>query len=113
MRVFCYAYEGMYPGCYDIFDYEIMDLTDDINKAINELNIWGNKVSKQLAYSYSVYYDLEDGESIEDSSYYQDRGWDGYKIHDDVELSTEELDKIFYKLGVNDFIEEYCEKDPI
>lgn len=113
MRVFCYAYEGMYQGLHGIYDYEILDLPDDINEAINELNIWGSEASEQLIYTYGFENELEDGESIEDSPYYQDRGWEGYKIRDDVELSTEELDKIFYKLEVNDFIKEYCEEDPI
>ena len=66
MRVFCYAYEGMCQGLHGIFDYEILDLPDDINEAINELNIWGSEASEQLIYTYGFETELEDGESIEE-----------------------------------------------
>lgn len=115
MRVFCYAYEGMYHGLHGICDYGVMDFPDNMKEAIEELNLWGDEASEQLIYSYGLEdeYELEEDESIEDTYAYQDRGWYGHKIRDDVELSTVELDRLCCELGPEYFIEEYCEKESI
>lgn len=119
MLVFCYAYEGMYQGLHGIEDMCVMEVSDNETEAMNTVNEWGNEASVGLIYSYGLeddYYseacqEEDDELDIEESCYFQDRGWYAYKIKKDIALSQKELDEECYRLGKELFIEEYCEKE--
>lgn len=116
MLVVCYAYEGFYHGLHGIDSSAVLEVSDDIEKAQREIDEWGNEESAELIYSYGLeddYLDEDDEDAdIEDSMYYEDRGWYAHKIKD-TNLSVEELDKELCHLGMDLFIDEYCEKEPL
>lgn len=116
MRVFCYAYEGMYQGLHGIEDKCVMEVSDDINVAIEEINEWGNEASEELIYTFGLEDEYmsdadEDEDDIYDSIYYEDRGWYAHKIKDSVILSIDELEDICYCHDEKYFIKEYCDKE--
>lgn len=128
MLVCCQAWEGMYQGLHGIETIEVIKVSDNIEEAKKEINEWGALESEDLIYTYGL--EKEYLENLEDygdegydevyaditeTSYYYDRGWRAWKVRDDIILSgedpEEELDDIRYSIGLDSFIEKYCEKE--
>ena len=107
MRVFCYAYEGMYQGLHGIESLCVQEVN-----SIEEINEWGRIESEELIYSYGLEDEYKDHDWLneEESIDTGECGWYAYYIRDDVELSVNELDKECCNLGAELFIEEYCGK---
>lgn len=116
MLVACYAYEGMYQGLHGIEAKCVMEVSDNIEDAIDEICEWGSVESEELIFSYGLEDDYldedEEGGDITESTYYCDRGWYAHKIKD-TNLSVHELDEKLCELGMNLFIEEYCEQEAL
>ena len=123
MLVFIYATEGMYQGLHGINWQDVVEVSDDLEKAIDEVNEYGDYESDQLIYSfgledeYLVEFDEEDIEEdkygIEDSYYYSDRSWMAWKIRNDVKLSLDELRKEACNHNYKSFVEMYCEEESL
>ena len=109
MKVFCYAYEGMYQGLHGIEDLTVLEVSDNIEQAEEEINDWGAEASEQLIYSFGLeeeYYD-------EGTDFYEGGCWYAYKIKDECTLSIKELDSLCSELGEEIFRKEYCEGDSL
>lgn len=127
MKVFCQAWEGIYQGLHGIESLCVMEVSNDIETAIDEINEWGNVESEELIYSYGLedeylsdigwWGDDEENENedadITQSFYYENRGWRAFKIREDVDKTVYELDELCYRLGDRLFIEQYCEKETL
>lgn len=115
MLVFVYAYEGMYQGLHGIYSQDVIEVSDNFEMAQKEIDEWGNCESEELIYSYGFdgeYLDNEDNkDDITDSVYYQDRGWEAYKIKSDINLSLSELKAEAARHDRDGFIKLYCEKE--
>lgn len=117
MKVFVYAYEGMYQGLHGIEDLDVLEVSDNLEEAEKEINDWGREASEELIYSYGLedeYCNTENEDDewdITESIYYCERGWYAYKVRDDVTLSLDELREKCFNEGKNLFIKEYCEKE--
>lgn len=114
MLVACYAYEGMYQGLHGIESMRVMRVSDNLEDAIDEICEWGSEESEELIYSYGLEEDYEDDEigDFTESVYYEDRGWYAHKIKD-TNLSVNELDEELCHLGMEEFVEKYCEKEAL
>lgn len=117
MFVFIYAYEGMYQGLHGIYNQDVIEVSDDIEIAQEEINEWGNTESNELISSYGLedeYLDDEDAEGdFTESYYYGDRGWEAHEIRSDINLSLSELRAEAANHNKDGFIELYCEKEAI
>lgn len=123
MLVFIYATEGMYQGLHGINWQDVVEVSDDLEKAIDEINEYGDYESDQLIYSFGLEdeylegfdeEDIEEGENgIGDSYYYSDRSWSAWKIRDDVKLSLDELRGEAGRHDDESFVEMYCEEESL
>ena len=123
MLVFIYVTEGMYQGLHGINWQDVVEVSDDLDKAIDEINEYGDYESDQLIYSFGLEdeylegfdeEDIEEGESgIGDSYCYSDRSWSAWKIRDDVKLSLDELRKAAGNYDGESFVKMYCEEESL
>lgn len=120
MKVFVYAYEGMYQGLHGIEDLDVLEVSDNLEEAEKEIDDWGREASEELIYSYGLedeYCDAENEKNEDDewditeSTCYCDRGWYAHKVRDDVTLSLSELREACCNDGKNIFVKEYCEQE--
>lgn len=115
MLVACYAYEGMYQGLHGIETMCVMEVSDNLKEAIRKVEDWGSAESEELIYSFGLeedYLDDDEDGDITESIYYCDRGWYAHKIKD-TNLSVNKLDEELCHLGMEEFVEKYCEKETL
>ena len=122
MLVACYAYEGMYGGLHGIHALAVMQVSDKLEDAIEEVEEWGRESSEDLIYSFGLEddylseYDEDDEEAdITESNYYYDRGWVAHRIKNEYaqKYSEHELDVKLSNEGFNLFVERYCDKEAL
>ena len=106
MRVFIYAYEDKFQGYHGISDQAVVEVND-----IEEANQYGSEMAEEVINSYSYFINDRD----EEDEFEEENGtaWIIFKICDDIELSTEELNSICSNHDYESFVEEYCEKEEL
>lgn len=108
MKVIGYVWEDLYQGLHGIDELAIFEVSDDIKLAKEEINDWGAEAAEDLIYSFGLEEEYEEDEMDFGG------GWFAYKIKDAYyHLSIKKLEEICNEIGTADFIEDYCEKEPL
>lgn len=106
MRVFIHSFEYMYEGLYGIENYCVCDVN-----SLEEANEIGHEMAWQVFEDFIDYDDyLDENGDIDYKRVNEELGWVIYKIKNDITLSETELDEIACRVGVNSFINNYCEE---
>ena len=96
MKLFCYVYEDEYEGLHGIETLFVDDFSSLEGESL-------------VDFFFSPYED-EDEESFRERHGIE---YNIYKIKDEVDLTTDQLDCLCCKWGKEYFIEEYCDKTPL
>lgn len=105
MRLFCYVYEDEYEGLHGIETLFVDDFLS-FEGAVDACREEGESL---VDFFFSPYED-EDEESFRERHGIE---YDIYKIKDEIDLTTDQLDYLCSQLGKKFFVEEYCEKTPL
>ena len=105
MKLFCYVYEDEYEGLYGIEALFVDDFSS-LELAVEACREEGESL---VDFFFSPYKD-EDEESFRARHGIE---YNIYKIKDEVNLTTDQLDCLCCKCGKESFIEEYCDKTPL
>ena len=105
MKLFCYVYEDEYEGLHDIKTCFVDDFSS-LELAVEACREEGESL---VDFFFSPYKD-EDEESFRERHGIK---YNIYKIKDEVDLTTDQLDCLCCKWGKEYFIEEYCDKTPL
>ena len=102
MRLFCYVYEDEYEGLHGIETLFVDDFSS-LELAVEACREEGESL---VDFFFSPYED-EDEESFRERHGIE---YNIYKIKDEVDLTTDQLDYLCYVWSRKSFIEEYCDK---
>ena len=105
MRLFCYVYEDEYEGLHGIETLFVDDFLS-FEGAVDACREEGESL---VDFFFSPYED-EDEESFRERLGIE---YNIYKIKDEVDLTTDQLDCLCFEWGKKSFIEEYCDKTPL
>lgn len=105
MKLFCYVYEDEYEGLHGIETLFVDDFSS-LECAIEACRVEG----ELLVDSFFSPEEDEDEESFRERHGIE---YNIYKIKDEVDLTTDQLDCLCCKCGEESFIEEYCDKTPL
>ena len=104
MKVCIYSTEGTYQGLHDICDYVVTEV-GSIKEAIDI----GFEMAHELIEHYDCWDDeIEEYEDIDEFYDNHEFNAEVWAIKDNISLTTEELDAILCKEGIEIFTEEYC-----
>lgn len=102
MRLYIYAYEGLYNGRGGIYDYFLGEFKD-----VAEARHLGTDMAENLVYDY----DLEDQyREFEEDGIEINPEYDLFKIKDDCHCNMKALTIEADSLSPTEFIEKYCER---
>ena len=105
MKLFCYVYEDEYEGLHGI-ETSFVDDFLSLEYAIEACRIEGE-------YLVDSFFSPEEDEDEESFRERHGIEYNIYKIKDEVDLTTDQLDCLCCKCGKESFIEEYCDKTPL
>ena len=105
MKLFCYVYEDEYEGLHGI-ETSFVDDFLSLEYAIEACRIEGE-------YLFDSFFSPEEDEDEESFRERHGIEYNIYKIKDEVDLTTDQLDRLCYEWGKKSFIEEYCDKTPL
>ena len=105
MKLFCYVYEDEYEGLHGI-ETSFVDDFLSLEYAIEACHIEGE-------YLVDSFFSPEEDEDEESFRERHGIKYNIYKIKDEVDFTTYQLDYLCYALGRKSFIEEYCDKTPL
>lgn len=104
MKVCIYSTEGTFQGLHDICDYIVTEV-DSIKGAIDI----GLEMARELIDCYDCWEDeIEDYEDIDEFYDNHEFNAEVWAIKDNISLTTEELNTILCKEGIEIFTKEYC-----
>lgn len=105
MKVCIYSTEGTYQGLHGICEYMVTEV-----RSIKEAVDIGLEMAQGLIESYSYCWEdeIEDYEDIDEFYDNQEFNVEVWAIKDNISLTTEELDTILCKEGIEIFTKEYC-----
>ena len=107
MRYFIYVTESMYQGLHGLHEQRVIEAD-----SVDEVYEWGLDIGRDLIHSYSELEDIfteryEENEDYEDT---EDIIVDVWKIKDDVQINTYDLDYKAYYFGMKYFVQNFCEE---
>lgn len=105
MKLFCYVYEDEYEG---LHGFETLFVGD-----FSSLELAVEACREAGEYLVNSFFSPKEGEYEE---FFRERHgieYNIYKIKDEVDLTTDQLDCLCYEWGKKSFIEEYCDKTPL
>ena len=103
MKLFCYVYQDKYEGLHSIRTCFVDDFSS-LELAVEACR----EAGEYLVDSFFSPEEDEDEESFRERLEYNI-----YKIKDEVDLTTDQLDYLCYVWSRKSFIEEYCDKTPL
>lgn len=105
MKLFCYVYEDGYEGLHSIRTCFVDDFSS-LELAVEACREAGE---------YLVGSSLSPEEDEDEESFRERHGieYNIYKIKDEVDLTTDQLDYLCYVWSRKSFVEEYCDKTPL
>ena len=104
MKLFCYVYEDEYEGLHSIRTCFVDDFSS-LELAVEACR----EAEEYLVDSFFSPEEDEDEESFRERHI----KYNIYKIKDEVDLTTDQLDYLCYVWSRKSFIEEYCDKTPL
>ena len=105
MKLFCYVYEDEYEGLHGIETLFVDDFSS-LEYAIEAC-------CEEGEYLVNSFFSPEEDEDEESFRERHGIEYNIYKIKDEVDLTTDQLDCLCYKWGKKSFIKEYCDKTPL
>ena len=105
MKLFCYVYEDEYEGLHGIETLFVDDFSS-LELAVEACHESGE-------YLVDSFFSPEEDEDEESFRERHGIEYNIYKIKDEVDLTTDQLDCLCCKCGKESFIEEYCDKTPL
>ena len=105
MKLFCYIYEDEYEGLHGV-NTRFVDDFSSLELAVEACL----EAGEYLVDSFFSPEEDEDEESFRERHGIE---YNIYKIKDEVDLTTDQLDCLCCKCGKESFIEEYCDKTPL
>ena len=105
MKLFCYVYEDEYEGLHSIRTCFVDDFSS-LELAVEACRIEGEYLVDFLC-------SPEEDEDEESFRARHSIEYNIYKIKDEVDLTTDQLDCLCFEWGRKSFIEEYCDKTPL
>ena len=105
MKLFCYVYEDEYEGLHGIETLFVDDFSS-LELAVEACREAGE-------YLVDSFFSPEEDEDEESFRARHGIEYNIYKIKDEVDLTTDQLDCLCCKCGKESFIEEYCDKTPL
>lgn len=105
MKLFCYVYEDEYGGLYGVETCFVDDFSS-LEYAIEACR----EAGEYLVDSFFSPEEDEDEESFRERHGIE---YNIYKIKDEIDLTTDQLDYLCYAWGRKSFVEEYCDKTPL
>ena len=104
MKLFCYVYEDEYEGLHSIRTCFVDDFSS-LELAVEACR----EAGEYLVDSFFSPEEDEDKESFRERHI----KYNIYKIKDEVDLTTDQLDYLCYVWSRKSFVEEYCDKTPL
>ena len=105
MKLFCYIYEDEFEGLLGVERLFVDDFSS-LEYAIEACREEGE-------YLVDSFFSPEEGEYKESFRARHGIEYNIYKIKDEIDLTTDQLDCLCCKWGRKSFIEEYCDKTPL
>ena len=102
MKLFCYVYEDEYGGLHGIRTCFVDDFSS--------LELAVEACCEAGEYLVDSFFSPEEDEDEESFRERHDIEYNIYKIKDEVDLTTDQLDCLCCKWGKESFVEEYCDK---
>ena len=105
MKLFCYVYEDEYEGLLGVERLFVDDFSS--------LELAVEACREEGEYLVDFFFSPKEGEHEESFRARHGIEYNIYKIKDEVNLTTDQLDCLCCKCGKESFIEEYCDKTPL
>ena len=105
MKLFCYVYEDEYEGLHGIETLFVDDFSS-LELAVEACREAGE-------YLVDSFFSPEEDEDEESFRARHGIEYNIYKIKDEVDLTTDQLDYLCYVWSRKSFIKEYCDKTPL
>ena len=105
MKLFCYVCEDEYEGLHGVETCFVDDFSS--------LELAVEACREEGEYLVDSFFSPEEDEDEESFRARHGIEYNIYKIKDEVDLTTDQLDCLCCKCGKESFIEEYCDKTPL